>query len=177
MLCYQEVRIILTVDRDGLLCEWRHFFTFLNWFWATLRLFVIVFKQFRSMFTGRFIVSMIYFILSYFDILPCLSDFINFHRDTSRIALASVGDQGSRFSILFSDASAARVPVVMRLSSSSIYGMSLMVSVLFFIHSLILSVCAIMLWCLTNAYRCYLYFVTRLISFDWRSLLEASIMF
>ena len=92
---------------------------------------MIFFKQFRSMFTGRFIVFIIYFILSSFDILPNLSDYINFHRDTSRIALASVGNQGSRFSILFSDASTTRVSVVMRLPSSSICGMSLMVSVLF----------------------------------------------
>ena len=137
---------------------------------------MMVFIQSRSMFTGSFIVSMISLILSSFDILPSLSNFINFHRDTSRITFARMGDQGSQFSIRFRDTSASSVPVVMRLSSSSIWGMSLTVSVLFVIRSLILSVCSIILCFLTNAWRCCLYCVTRLISFDCNNLLEASMM-
>ena len=110
---------------------------------------MIVFIQSLSMLTGRLIVSKIPLILSPFDILPSLSDFVNFHRNTSRIAFARMGNQGFRFSIYFRDASTSSVPVVMRLSSSSIRGMPLMVSVLFIIRSLILSVCSIML-CFKN---------------------------
>ena len=66
-------------------------------------------------------------------------------------------DQGSRFSILLRDASVSSVPMVMRLSSSSIRGMSLMVNVLFLISSLILFVCSIILCFFTNAWRYCLY--------------------
>ena len=51
-----------------------------------------------------------------------------------------------------------------------------MVSVLFLIPSLILSVCVITLWRFTNAWRYCLYRVTRLMSFDYNSLLEASMV-
>ena len=108
--------------------------------------------QCLSMFTYLFIVLIFLFIFSFFDILPNLCDFINFHRNTSRIAFARMENQCFRFSIYFRDASTSSVPVVMRLSSSSIRGMPLMVSVLFMIRSLILSVCSIML-CLKKCFE------------------------
>ena len=151
-------------------------FTFFICVSAVFKFLQIIFKQFLLIVTGRFIVSMISFILSSFDILPSLSKFINFYRDTSRIAFARSGDQISRFLILLSDASASRVPVVMRLSISSMCGISFMVSVLFLIPSLILSVCVISLWRFTNAWRYCLYRVTRLMSFAYNCLLEASMV-
>ena len=102
---------------------------------------MIFFKQFRSMFTGRFIVFIIYFILSSFDILPNLIVFINSHRDTSRMVLARSVDYGSRCSILLREASAFSTPLVIRLSSASIFVMSLLVSLLVFMSPFILSDC------------------------------------
>ena len=107
---------------------WQRFFTFFNCVSTVFKFLQICFKQFISILTGRFIVSMISFILSSFDILPSLSDLINFHRDTSRMTLASSGDHGSRFYIRFRDASVSSDPLIIRFSSASILGMYSMVS-------------------------------------------------
>ena len=86
------------------------------------------------------------------DISELLENFAEYLLHSSdAVAFARIGDQNSRFSILLRDASVSRVPVVMRLSRSSVWGMYFMVSVLFLIPSLILSVCAIMLRRFTNA--------------------------
>ena len=61
---------------------------------------------------------------------------------------ARSGDQGFRFSILLREAFVSSVPFMLRLSSSSINGFS-MVSLFVLMISLILSVCAMMLWYLT----------------------------
>ena len=131
------------------LAEFR--FTYFNWFWANFRLLMIVLVQSLSMFTNRFIVLMIWFILSSFDILPNLCDFINFHRDTSRMALARSGGHGSRCSILLREASASSTHLMSRLSSVSIFIMSLLVSVLVFTIPFILCDCRIMSCCFTYA--------------------------
>ena len=86
----------------------------------------------------------------FFDILPSLSDFTSFHMNTSRMAFTKSGDQGSRLSVLLKEASASSVPFVIRLFRSSINGISSMVSLFVLMSSLILSVCAMMLWCLTS---------------------------
>ena len=87
-----------------------------------------------------------------------------------------MGDQGSLVSMRFRDASKSSVLVVMRLSNSLIRGMSLMVSVLFMIKYLIFFVCSIMLCFFTNTWRCCLYFITRLVSFDCNNLLYSSML-
>ena len=74
-----------------------------------------------------FIVLMILFIFSFFDILPNLCDFINFHRNTSRVALARSGDHVLLYSFLLREASVYSTHVEISLSSASIFGMSLMV--------------------------------------------------
>ena len=129
------------------------------------------------MFIGRFIVLMIWFILLSFDILLNLCGFINLHRDTSRMTLARSGDRDSRCSILLREASASSTPLVIRLSSASIFVMSLLVSILVLMILFILSDYRIMSCCFTYAWRICLYFITRLISFDCNNLLDSSILF
>ena len=128
------------------------------------------------MFIGRFIVLMIWFILLSFDILLNLCGFINLHRDTSRMTLARSGDRGSRCYILSREASASSTPLVIRLSSASIFVMSLLVSILVLMILFILSDYRIMSCCFTYAWRVCLYFITRLISFDCNNLLDSSIL-
>ena len=151
MLCFQGARILQPVGVYYLLCDFQ---SFVLLFWFLL----IVLMQKISIFTGRFIVLMIHFIFASFDILPNFSDFINFHRDTSRIALASSGENGSRFYISFRDASSASALFVIILSSASIFVMYSMVSLIDFMSSLMLSVCSIMLHCLTNSWSfCFVF--------------------
>ena len=134
-------------------------FTCFNWFFANFRLLMIVLMQYLSMFAGRFIVLMLWFIFSSFDVLPNVCHFINIHRDTSRMVLARSGDHGSRCSILLREASTSRSPLVIKLSSASIFGMSLLVSLLVFMSPFSLSDCRIMSCCFTYASRIYLYFL------------------
>ena len=152
-------------------------FTCFNWFCAIFRMLVIVLIQSPSIFTGCFIVLMIWFIFSSFGILPHLCDFIDFHRDTSRMALPRLGDHGSRCSILLRKASASSTPVVISLSSESIFVMSLLVSLFVFMSPFILSIFLMMSFFFTYAWRVFLYFVTRLMSFDCNNLLDRSILF
>ena len=126
-------------------------FTYFNWFCPTFKLLMIILMQSLLMFTGHFIVLMIWIIFSSFDILPNLCDFINFHRDTSRMALARSGGHGSRCSILLREASASSTHLMSRFSSASIFIMSLLVSVLVFTIPFILCDCRIMSCCFTYA--------------------------
>ena len=110
-------------------------FTCFNLFCATLRLLMMFLMQCLSMFTYLFIVLMILFIFSFFDILPNLCDFINFHRNTSRVALARSGDHVLLYSFLLREASVYSTHVEISLSSASIFGRSLMFSLLNFHES------------------------------------------
>lgn len=83
-----------------------------------------------------------------FEILPSLFDLINFHSDTSLIALTRSNDHGSRFAIRLRDDSTVMAPLVTRKSSSLILSMSVIVSFYVLMSSCISSVLSIILFCL-----------------------------
>ena len=156
--CYVSKEFVffsLFVGVNDLLCDCQSFVLLFNYFFAIFRFLFIVLMQSLSIFTGRFIVLVVFFIFSYFDILPNLSDFINVHRNTSRMVLWRSSDHDSQFSIRCRDASTYINPLLIRLFSASIIGMYSMVILFDFMSSLILSVYSMMLCCLTNSWRLF----------------------
>ena len=123
---------------------------------------------------GLFCCTCYLFIFFSFEIIPSLSDVVNFHSATSLMSLARSGDCYSPFVIDWSDDSTTNYLLVTRESRSLIYNMLVMVSCLVLMSSRISSVRSIILFYFMNLLIFFLY--SSLMSFDCSNRLEGLLM-